>query len=80
VDELELIEVPRVSADLHLHRILSNFKTGGHQMAIVLDPVNKITPIGIITLEDVLEALIDAELQVRLVFYGFTLVRLIPGW
>jgi Mg2+/Co2+ transporter CorC len=63
VDELELLEVPRVSADLPLHRILSNFKTGGHQMAIVLDPTNKITPIGIITLEDVLEVLIDSDIK-----------------
>eukprot|EP01128_Nolandella_sp_AFSM9_P002386 TRINITY_DN12750_c0_g1_i1.p1 TRINITY_DN12750_c0_g1~~TRINITY_DN12750_c0_g1_i1.p1 ORF type:complete len:366 (-),score=79.45 TRINITY_DN12750_c0_g1_i1:30-1106(-) len=63
IDSVELYPVPRVSTALSLHKVLTNFSVGSHQIAIVLDPVNQATPIGIITLEDVVEALIQAELM-----------------
>jgi len=62
IEELELVEIPHVSSVMPLFDILKQFKTGKSQMAIVLDAEDNLTPIGIITLEDVIETLIGDEI------------------
>uniref|UniRef100_A0A6B2L676 CBS domain-containing protein n=1 Tax=Arcella intermedia TaxID=1963864 RepID=A0A6B2L676_9EUKA len=62
MEALELVELPHVSSDMPLYKILNQFKTGKSQMAIVLDSNDNLTPIGIITLEDVIETLIGDEI------------------
>jgi len=62
IEVLELIELPHVSSEMPLFHVLRQFKTGKSQMAIVLDAEDNLTPIGLITLEDVIETLIGDEI------------------
>lgn len=62
VSKLELRAVPSVTADKPLFEMLHLFRTGRSHLAIVLDSSDSVTCIGIITLEDVVEELIQMEI------------------
>jgi len=47
---------------MSLLKILGQFKTGKSQMAVVIDSDDHITPVGILTLEDVIETLIGDKI------------------
>jgi len=54
--------VPMVPANMPLYDILHQFQTGRSHMAVVLDHRDHISVLGIITLEDVLEELLQEEI------------------
>jgi len=62
VRDLKLYKVPIVTGDMPLYDMLHQFQTGRSHMAIVLDPKDHINPTGIITLEDVIEELLQEEI------------------
>uniref|UniRef100_A0A6B2L372 CNNM transmembrane domain-containing protein n=1 Tax=Arcella intermedia TaxID=1963864 RepID=A0A6B2L372_9EUKA len=62
VEELEVFQLPCVSASMPLFKILNQFKNGRTQMAIVLDDNDNVTPVGVITLEDIFSCLVNSEL------------------
>jgi len=62
VDSVALHQVPFVDSDMPLYNILHQFQAGHSHMAIVLDPNDHITPVGIITLEDVMEELLQEDI------------------
>jgi len=62
VRDVKLYRVPLVPGDMPLYELLHQFQSGRSHMAIVLDPANHINPIGIITLEDLIEELLQAEI------------------
>lgn len=59
---LHIHRTPMVPASMSLFQLLSIFQTGRSHLAIVVNPRDHITPIGIITLEDVIEELIQGEI------------------
>jgi len=63
VDQLEIARLPTVSSALPLYSMLSTFQTGKSHMAMVLDEADSLTPIGIVTLEDVIEELIQGQIE-----------------
>jgi len=62
VTKLNVRKMPTVPEDLPLYAMLNIFQTGKSHMAIVLSSVDHMTIQGIITLEDVLEELIQEEI------------------
>jgi ankyrin repeat/SOCS box protein 13/metal transporter CNNM len=62
VKSLQLYQVPMVPSNMPLYDILHQFQTGRSHMAVVLDPRDHISVQGIITLEDVLEELLQDEI------------------
>jgi len=62
IEDLELVEIPHVTSTMSLFKILAQFKTGKSQMAVVLDANDHITPVGILTLEDVFATLIGDKI------------------
>jgi len=63
IGELEINRLPMVSSNLPLYSLLDMFQTGKAHMAVVLDEKDGMTPLGIITLEDVIEELIQEEIE-----------------
>eukprot|EP01087_Luapelamoeba_hula_P011026 TRINITY_DN2962_c0_g1_i1.p1 TRINITY_DN2962_c0_g1~~TRINITY_DN2962_c0_g1_i1.p1 ORF type:complete len:735 (+),score=136.17 TRINITY_DN2962_c0_g1_i1:270-2474(+) len=62
VMDLTIHRLPVVSGDMLLYPLLRLFSAGQSHMAIVVCPVNHLTVLGIITLEDVMEELIQQEI------------------
>ncbi|RKP14915.1 hypothetical protein BJ684DRAFT_1180, partial [Piptocephalis cylindrospora] len=64
VDEVKINSIPRVSSSAPLLDLLNRFQEGNSHMAIVVDEEEgeKGKPLGIITLEDVIEELIQEEI------------------
>ena len=62
VSETPIRRFPTVPSNMPLYDILNIFQTGKSHMATVLDPEDQISILGIITLEDVLEELIQEEI------------------
>jgi len=63
VDKCKLVQLPSVNKTMPLFSMLDCFQTGKSHMAVVLDDKDNITPLGIITLEDVIEELIQEEIE-----------------
>eukprot|EP00009_Paramoeba_aestuarina_P009239 CAMPEP_0201522352 /NCGR_PEP_ID=MMETSP0161_2-20130828/17078_1 /ASSEMBLY_ACC=CAM_ASM_000251 /TAXON_ID=180227 /ORGANISM="Neoparamoeba aestuarina, Strain SoJaBio B1-5/56/2" /LENGTH=472 /DNA_ID=CAMNT_0047921171 /DNA_START=53 /DNA_END=1471 /DNA_ORIENTATION=- len=59
---VDIHRMPFVPLDLPLYDMLNIFQTGKSHMAMVLDPEDHMTMKGIITLEDVIEELIQEEI------------------
>eukprot|EP01112_Ceratiomyxa_fruticulosa_P021732 TRINITY_DN7759_c0_g2_i1.p1 TRINITY_DN7759_c0_g2~~TRINITY_DN7759_c0_g2_i1.p1 ORF type:complete len:550 (-),score=113.58 TRINITY_DN7759_c0_g2_i1:82-1731(-) len=62
VDDLPLRQIPHISGQLPLYDLLNQFQTGRSHMAVVISPDDHITPLGIVTIEDVIEELIQEEI------------------
>mmetsp|Transcript_24979 Transcript_24979/g.38875 ORF Transcript_24979/g.38875 Transcript_24979/m.38875 type:complete len:184 (+) Transcript_24979:836-1387(+) len=62
VAECPIRRFPTVPSNMPLYDILNIFQTGKSHMATVLDPTDQLSIVGIITLEDVLEELIQEEI------------------
>jgi len=62
VSQLPLRRLPIVDGNMLLYDLLNQFQTGKSHMAVVVDPADKMTILGIITLEDVIEELIQEEI------------------
>eukprot|EP01104_Vermistella_antarctica_P021650 TRINITY_DN994_c0_g1_i2.p1 TRINITY_DN994_c0_g1~~TRINITY_DN994_c0_g1_i2.p1 ORF type:complete len:660 (-),score=148.71 TRINITY_DN994_c0_g1_i2:31-1950(-) len=62
IADLALRRAPTVGSNMPLYDMLHLFSQGKSHMAIVLDVKDHITPVGVITLEDVLEELIQWEI------------------
>jgi len=62
ISSLELIALQNVSASMPLYDMLNIFQQGSH-MAIVVDDVDHMTPLGIVTLEAIIEELIQREIE-----------------
>jgi len=61
VSELELKRMPEVSPQLPLYNLLNIFQTGKSHMEVVVD-VETHKPLGIVTLEDLIEELIQEDI------------------
>lgn len=62
ISKLDLRAVPSVTTDKPLFEMLHLFRTGRSHLAIVLDSKDSVTCAGIITLEDIVEELIQMEI------------------
>ncbi|KAK9720197.1 hypothetical protein K7432_004289 [Basidiobolus ranarum] len=62
VSEVKIFDSPKVNLDESLFDLLNRFQEGGSHMAQVIDPAKPFSPIGVITLEDVLEEIIQEEI------------------
>jgi len=63
ISELEIRRVPLISSSMPLYNVLNIFQTGKSHMAIVVDELDHITPLGLITLEDIIEELIQEPIS-----------------
>jgi ankyrin repeat/SOCS box protein 13/metal transporter CNNM len=61
IRNLNIRRLPNVAAETNLFRMLKHFKKGQSHMAIVVDDKD-LTPVGILTLEDVMEELLQEEI------------------
>ena len=62
VSSLHIHRIPMISSTMSLFQLLNIFQTGRSHLAIVVSPRDHITPMGVITLEDVIEELIQGEI------------------
>jgi len=63
IDDLQnIIRIPNISSTTPLYLLLNQFINGRSHMACVLDEKDNLTVIGIVTLEDVIESLLDTEI------------------
>ncbi|ORX81142.1 DUF21-domain-containing protein [Basidiobolus meristosporus CBS 931.73] len=62
ISEVKIFDSPKVCLEESLFDLLNRFQEGGSHMAQVVDPSSPSSPIGIITLEDVLEEIIQEEI------------------
>uniref|UniRef100_A0A6B2L7I0 CNNM transmembrane domain-containing protein n=1 Tax=Arcella intermedia TaxID=1963864 RepID=A0A6B2L7I0_9EUKA len=62
VSSLELTQIPRVTTETPLYNLLNQFQKGKSHMALVLDPQDNLTVKGVVTLEDVIEQLLESEI------------------
>eukprot|EP01111_Echinosteliopsis_oligospora_P009091 TRINITY_DN2602_c0_g1_i7.p2 TRINITY_DN2602_c0_g1~~TRINITY_DN2602_c0_g1_i7.p2 ORF type:complete len:236 (-),score=65.89 TRINITY_DN2602_c0_g1_i7:207-914(-) len=62
VRNIKQYRIPSVEAGLPLYDMLTHFQSGRSHMAMVLDEKDRMTCIGIITLEDVIEELLQTEI------------------
>ena len=58
----DIFRLPFVPLNLPLYDMLNIFQQGKAHMAMVVDPIDHLTMLGIITLEDVIEELIQEEI------------------
>eukprot|EP00899_Mesostigma_viride_P022767 jgi/Mesvir1/3675/Mv14964-RA.1 len=59
---LNLVPVPHIPADMRLSEALSLFRGGKSHLAVVISEQDHMTVLGIVTLEDVLEELLQVEI------------------
>jgi CBS domain containing-hemolysin-like protein len=62
LSSLHIHRVPMVSSSMSLFELLTIFRSGRSHLAIVVRPQDHVTPLGVITLEDIIEALIQGEI------------------
>ncbi|RKP05739.1 hypothetical protein THASP1DRAFT_4354, partial [Thamnocephalis sphaerospora] len=62
VRDVRISDLPRVSSTTPLYDMLNKFQEGSSHMAIVCDANDSTVPLGIVTLEDVIEELIQEEI------------------
>ncbi|ELR10932.1 uncharacterized protein ACA1_145880 [Acanthamoeba castellanii str. Neff] len=62
IEDLNLHRLPTVGADMPLYPMLDLFQRGQSHMALVVDPTDRVTVQGVITMEDVIEELIQEEI------------------
>eukprot|EP01113_Clastostelium_recurvatum_P035190 TRINITY_DN486_c0_g1_i2.p1 TRINITY_DN486_c0_g1~~TRINITY_DN486_c0_g1_i2.p1 ORF type:complete len:554 (+),score=134.04 TRINITY_DN486_c0_g1_i2:68-1729(+) len=62
VRNIKLYRVPIVDCGMPLYSMLHQFQTGRSHMAVVLDSKDHITPMGLLTLEDVMEELLQEDI------------------
>src|SRR3989338_7740662 len=55
---LPLLPLPLILGSTHLHEMLTFFVTGDSHIAIVVRSIDDLTPLGLISFEDVIEALL----------------------
>lgn len=58
---MDLETIPRIVSTRSIFWILEQFRSGSCQMAVILDANDNITPIGIVTLEDIFEVLLRTD-------------------
>jgi len=63
VQDLEIEPIPRVISSTPIYKMLEQFRSGNAQMAVILDAADYLTPIGIITFDDVIEVLLQSQLS-----------------
>jgi len=63
ISKLFIHRMPHVTADTPLYTILHIFQTAKIHMALVVNESDRLTPLGIITLEDLMEELIQEEIE-----------------
>jgi len=68
IDKLPITRLPTVSSSLPLYNMLNIFQTGKSHMALILDDKDGLTPLGIITLEDIIQELLQYETNVEFDF------------
>jgi len=62
VNTLKLTQLPRVTTETPLYTLLNQFQKGKSHMALVLDASDNLTIKGVVTLEDVIEQLLELEI------------------
>jgi len=60
--EIDLVKAPKVNTEIPLYTLLGQFISGKCHMAFVHDPKDNLTILGVVTLEDIIEELIDSEI------------------
>jgi len=60
--DIELLQAPHVTTDTPLYTLLNQFMLGRSHMAIVLSKEDNTTILGVVTLEDVMEELLQSEI------------------
>eukprot|EP01127_Copromyxa_protea_P002140 TRINITY_DN12029_c0_g1_i1.p1 TRINITY_DN12029_c0_g1~~TRINITY_DN12029_c0_g1_i1.p1 ORF type:complete len:492 (-),score=63.28 TRINITY_DN12029_c0_g1_i1:85-1560(-) len=63
VSDLPIEPVPTVPASLELYHLLNIFQTGSCHMAIIVDDNDHFNPLGLITLDDVIQELIQHDIE-----------------
>eukprot|EP01130_Rhizamoeba_saxonica_P018985 TRINITY_DN9706_c0_g1_i1.p1 TRINITY_DN9706_c0_g1~~TRINITY_DN9706_c0_g1_i1.p1 ORF type:complete len:448 (-),score=78.47 TRINITY_DN9706_c0_g1_i1:59-1402(-) len=63
IDDLEILRIPYITSCTPLFKVLNQFTEGKIHIAIVLDTNDFMSVLGIITLEDVIESLLDIEIE-----------------
>jgi len=62
LDALDLIMIPQVTTTTPLFDLLNHFQKGKSHMAVVIDSTDFTTIVGIVTLEDIIEELLNVEI------------------
>jgi len=62
ISSLSLTLIPRVTTETPLYTLLNQFQKGKSHMALVLDHKDNLTVKGVVTLEDVIEELLQSEI------------------
>ena len=62
ISSLHIHRVPMVPSTMSLSQLLGIFQSGGIHLSIVVSPHDHITPLGVITLEDVIEEILQNEI------------------
>jgi len=62
LDTLDLVMIPQVTSNTPLYDLLNHFQKGKSHMAVVIDPEDFTTVLGIVTLEDIIEELLNVEI------------------
>eukprot|EP01111_Echinosteliopsis_oligospora_P008507 TRINITY_DN2423_c0_g2_i1.p1 TRINITY_DN2423_c0_g2~~TRINITY_DN2423_c0_g2_i1.p1 ORF type:complete len:605 (+),score=170.12 TRINITY_DN2423_c0_g2_i1:101-1915(+) len=62
VNDLPIRRLPTVSGNTQLYDLLNQFQIGKSHMAVVVSPTDSFSVLGVVTLEDVIEELIQEEI------------------
>jgi len=62
ISALEIRRIPMLYSSMPLYKVLDIFRKGCH-MAVVIDDKDHTSPVGVITLEDVIEELIQEDIE-----------------
>jgi len=62
LNNFDLVMIPQVTSNTPLYDLLNQFRMGKSHMALVLDSEDFTTVLGIVTLEDIIEELLEVEI------------------
>eukprot|EP01123_Difflugia_compressa_P010145 TRINITY_DN3636_c0_g1_i1.p1 TRINITY_DN3636_c0_g1~~TRINITY_DN3636_c0_g1_i1.p1 ORF type:complete len:444 (-),score=81.92 TRINITY_DN3636_c0_g1_i1:13-1311(-) len=62
LDSFDLVMLPQLTSDTPLYTLLDHFQKGKSHMAVVLSPEDFTTVLGIVTLEDIIEEILNVEI------------------
>jgi len=62
LDALDLVMIPQVTSNTPLYDLLNHFQKGKSHMAMVINALDFTTVVGIVTLEDIIEELLNVEI------------------